>query len=141
MSKRQDILNNIQTTLEAVSSLNTVIMYQPTSVSLDTIYLPCAFVFTLSESESGLTSGLVGQETWEWILGIEVWFKNETTNEETILKAVNDALYVDGQRGGCAVDTKRISIDHFEVNNDRENSIKGFAMTIRILYYHSYGVM
>lgn len=139
MSKRQDILDNIQTTLENITEIKTVMMHQPYAVDIETIVLPAALVWTISESESGATSGLVGKETWDWIIGIEVWFKADDSDSETLLKVVNDAMYTDGQRGGCAIDTKRIAIDHFEVYNDRDNNIKGFSITFRILYYHSYG--
>lgn len=141
MSKRQDILDNIETTLNGITEINTVIMHQPYQVDIETIYLPSVSVWTLSESESALTGGLVGKETWDWVIGVEVWFYKDTTNEETLLKNVNDAMYVDPQRAGCAIDTQRIAIDHFEVYNDRDTNIKGFSITFRVTYFHDRGVM
>ena len=141
MSKRTDILSNIETTLNNLATITTVIMHQPYAVDIETVTLPVASVWTISESESAFTSGLVGMETWDWLIGIEVWFNPQSTDEETLIKSVNDALYVDTQRGGCAIDTKRVSIDHFEVYNDRDTNIRGFALQFRIVYYHDNGVL
>lgn len=139
-SKRQDILDNIEATLNAITEIEEVRMTQPIEVDKDTVGFPFASVWTFSDVPAAQTP-IIGQETWDWLIGIEVWFYNDVTNQETLLKTVVDAMYVDTQRGGCALDTKRVLIDHFNVYNDYETSIKGFIVQFRITYLHEYGVM
>lgn len=140
-SRRQDILDNIESELLDITELKTVIMHQPYAVDIETIELPSASVWTLSESESGETSGLVGYETWDWFIGIEVWFFADVDDTEDLLKIVVDKLYEEPQRGGCAIATQRMSVDPFEVYNDRETNVRGFALQIKVTYFNKYGDM
>ena len=136
-SKRQDILSEIVTILETLVSLKHVELKHVSPVDLDTVPLPCAFVFGGAERKLNDFRAVIGYENWLWRVVIEVWVKD--SDPEDILKEIHDVMWTNRSIGGHAITSDRVGVDLLVV--DVEQSIEALLLDYDVLYRHERGVM
>ncbi len=137
MSFRSDILGNIETVLKAIVGLIPEQVYvgklQDVSLNDPSVALPVVFV--IQGSEQKVPEPVMGFETWNWTVSIEVWCLD--TSVETLYSAIQSALTADITRGGFSRKFERTSGDVLAV--DAARGISAFQQTYQIQYRHPYG--
>lgn len=136
-SVRQNILSEIVTILETLVTLKHVELKHVSPVDLDTVALPCAFVFGGADKKLNDDRALIGCENWLWRIVIEVWVKD--VDPEDILKEIHDVMWTNRDIGGYAITSDRVGVDLLVV--DVEQSIEALLIDYDILYRHERGQM
>ena len=136
-SKRQDILAQTVTILTTLTSLKHVENKRVSPVDLETVPLPCAFVFGGVEQKLNDDRAVIGYENWLWRVVIEVWVKD--ADPEDILKEIHDLMWTNRNIGGFAVTSDRVGVDLLVV--DPEQFIEALLIDYDVLYRHQKGVM
>lgn len=141
---RQNILETIKTDLEGIIDTETheavfkyvsVARIPPTE--LDTVPLPACFIY--SESEKRITDerSVMGRETWEWIVVLEVWALDKDL--ENLLEYIHETLYADYRFGNYAQGSHREGVDFFTI--DTTMRTEGMVIPYNIQYCHVAGAM
>lgn len=136
-SKRTSILNKIVEILTAITDLKHVENRKISPVDLETVALPCAFVFSGAEQKLNDDKAAIGYENWTWRIVIEVWVKD--TDPEILLKQIHDAMWTNRNIGGFAVTSDRVGVDMLVV--DVTQSIEAMLIDYDVLYRNVKGVM
>lgn len=137
MSSRTSILSKIETVLQGVDGINEVIVDKVTPVSLETVVLPCAFVYSGSEIRLTDDRSVIGYENWEWDILIEVWARDSVM--ETLLSSIHSAMFANELMGGYASTSYRTGVDLFVI--DPEQSLQSMLITYKVIYRHVSGSM
>jgi len=134
--RRELILENIQTTLEAVSALLSVQRYKQRGNSLAVV--PCAI---FSFAREGKQPNPNPQATCTLPVFIDVWTRQDDADDtptETVLNAlslvVEQALMADHTRGGYAEDTNILAVMPFETLEGQPHC--GLMFEVEITYKH-----
>jgi len=134
---RMNILNTIKSVLEGVSAIQEVQVNRNTLVDMDTISMPCAFVFSGAEVRiTDSTYAVIGYETWDWTVSIEVWAQD--TDMEELLGDIHTAMHNNEHLSTYAVTSFRTGVDHFVV--DPTQLLAGMLLDYSIIYRHRKGV-
>jgi len=136
MTKRQSIINRLKTIVKQVKSLEVVETDKLSSIKLNSVPLPAAFIYGGNETRVENENAIIGYETWLWDVYIEVWTVFDVDVED-ILKDVHTLVYNDYTLGGYAVIADRIGAEIFTV--DPEKDIAGILISYRVLYRHVRG--
>lgn len=136
-TKREQILDRVKTTLETVSTINTVEVNKMTMVDMNTIALPSAFIFPSSEErvQQGEDNAVIGRETWDLNIVIEVWTKSTTV--ETLLGEIHTAMYADRYLNNLADWSWRTGSELFVVDISKE--LWGISLSYTIRFSHPQG--
>ena len=139
MTTRVNILNRIETDLNALSELQEVILLRkPTVFDLDNVKQPAAIIYPGPERK--IKTGdraVIGKENWDWAVFIEVWAID--TDLEVLLSVIHSALFNDFTLGGFAVVAEREAVTMWVV--DLEESQQAMLIEMSILYRHERGIM
>jgi len=130
---RQNILNQLKTTLEKVTALQQVEINRTIPIDLDTTPFPCAFIYSVRETKLSDDRSVIGYENWEWLLNIEVWLDSRN-DQEILLGEIHHELASDNQIGGYAVTSDRIGSIMYVVEPDR--SISAMILEYSVIYRH-----
>jgi hypothetical protein len=137
-SKRQNILAQIVTILESLSSLKHVENKKITPVDTETCPMPAAFIFSGAEQKLiNDDRSVIGYENWLWKIFIEVWARDADT--EALLKEIHDVMWTNRNIGGYAVTSDRMGVSLFVV--DVEQSIEAMILDYDILYRNVKGIL
>ena len=136
-STRQNILNQLEVLLEALTQIKKVEQNRSTPVDLETQPLPCAFIYSGPERKLGDDRAVIGRENWEWVIPIEIWSNNKDL--ETLLKLIHDYLFQNRTLGGYAVTSERTGVDVQSIDLSRD--LKSMIIEYTVLYRHTIGVM
>lgn len=122
-SNRQNIIEDIKTTLEAIVDGSGDSIFQQVKIKklempdLDVVCQPAAFIFPAEENllinETDGDRPQLGKDNWHFYVDIVFFGKN--IDAEDYLKYIHDALEVDPRRGGYAEITKRFSYSPFSI--------------------------
>lgn len=137
MTTRQNILTHLQATLEAVDTVKYVELERAKPIDLDTLPIPCVFVYSGEERRVRDERAIIGQETWDWFLTLEVWTNDDP---EIILGKIHKAMYDDRFFGNHAVDSERDSIEGIYII-DEDSNIKSMMLNYIVTYRHTLGTM
>jgi hypothetical protein len=134
---RQKILDDIQTTIEGIARIKSVITNRLTLPDFNINPMPIAFVFSGDEKDATKEFGVINYESWRWEVLIMVWTQDEDI--EDYVGLVHNAMGADETRGGHALFSKRVSgIAPYAV--DPEGSIMGVELIYEIQYRHIEGI-
>ncbi len=140
MSEREDIVGNIITVLDAMSSpeLKKITREPFSEDELSNSQFPCAFIQSGTEIREDRSLSADREGTIDYV--IIGFVKGTTSNIDTLrnelIAGIETALETDRSRAGNALDTQVV-----EVSTD-EGAIYpygGIRMTIRILYHYDKG--
>ncbi len=137
-TKRSDILTYIGTMLGEISDIKEVFVNKPTVVDLDTVSLPCAFIF--SGPETRLVDphySVIGYETWDWNVLVEVWAQD--TDMEALLGTIHEKMHSGEQMNSKAVTSFRTGANMMVV--DPTQSLEVMSIDYSIIYRHIKGGM
>lgn len=143
-TKRQNILETIQDTIEAIVDGDGAKVFNDVSIGkeppneLENKSLPCCYIW--SDRETRYTEGeeaVIGKETWEWFVIIEIWSLDK--DRETLLNYIHTAMYNDYRIGNYAEYSERWGVDLFTI--DPEKRLELMLIPYRIIYRHELGVM
>lgn len=137
MTVRASILTNIDTTLKTVTGLVDASIYvgKMEQVDLDAVDLVLPLTFAIQGPEQKASEQVMGMETWNWTITIEVWCAQASV--ETLYGAIQTAMLTDITRGGYARKTERISGDALPIDPGR--GLSAFQLTYQIQYRHPWG--
>lgn len=134
---RQNILTQLETVLEAISSVKYVELERSKPIDLDVLPIPCIFVYTGDEKRVVDERAVIGKETWDWNVVLEVW---TNTDPEDILNDIHTAMYTNRTLGGYAINTIRDSLEGIYVI-DEDANVKSLILNYSITYRHTLGIM
>ncbi len=134
---RENILDTIKTNITAVTGISSASLLQPSPVDLDTIAMPAAFIYTGAEVRLADNRAVIGYETWQWEVFIEVWARD--TDMEALLGLIHSKMYLDEEIGNYAVISYRTGVDMQVV--DPEQSLQVMLITYEVIYRHVKGTM
>jgi hypothetical protein len=134
---RQLILNQLEIVLKAVSSVKYVELERSIPIDLDTLPLPCVFVYSGKENRVKDERAVIGKETWDWEVSLEIWTNG---NVESIIGEIHSALWTNRSLGGYSVMTIRDSIEGIYVI-DEDSDTKSIILNYIITYRHALGIM
>lgn len=133
MTTRQSILSNIQTTIQNIAAIKTVILNKLSISDLETFPFPICFIFSGGENK---VWDVLNYESWEWPVYIEVWALD--TDIETYLGSIHNEMAKDYTRGGFALDCERIGTSAPWLV-DPDDSLAGMLIEFKIKYRNVYG--
>jgi hypothetical protein len=131
---RQNILSQIETDLNTISSLKKVMLNQSSVLDLETVPLPCAFIYSGPETR---VDGVIGYENWSWKIYIEVWARD--TEMEDLLNDIHTKMFTDERLGTYADKSFRTGVDLLFL--DPERSLQDMIIEYEILFKHVKGIM
>ncbi len=134
---RQNILAQIKAILETVSSLKSVEVNKTSVVDLETISLPCAFIFFDREVKLSDDRSVIGRENWDMGVNLEVW-SDERNDQETLLGEIHTAMAADYTIGGYAVTSDRVGASLYVLDPTR--SLSSMILDYQVIYRHLNGV-
>lgn len=137
MTTRQKILANIQTTIEGITRIKSVVVNRFSLPDFNIQPLPIAFIFSGDEKDVTKEIGVINCESWVWEVVILIWVMDE--DHEDYVGLIHDAMGVDETRGGNALESKRVS-GLGPYSADSEGSMVGVELIYQIQYRHQYGV-
>lgn len=142
-TKRENILKAVGTIISGIKSegktvFKTVTVAKIPPVELETVAFPACFIY--SGGETKLVEGnsaVVGSETWDWNIILEVWAMD--IQMETLLNLIHSAMFADYKLDNNAEWSERIGVDFMVVDPTRQ--IEAMFITYRVLYRHLLGDM
>jgi len=143
LTTRQHILDDLKVFLEEVADDSGSPLFKQVELTrtappdLETIPLPACFIYSEREYRVEDERSVIGKETWEWYVILEVFAIDEEL--ETILKFVHSKLYDHYQINDYASWAERMGVDFFVV--DPTKQLTSMAISYRITYRHANGVM
>ncbi len=138
-TKRKAILTSIQGVVQDIGEFQTVLIKQPTPQDLEKALFPCAFIYGGVETKLLDNRSVIGYETWEWRVTIEVWTKGEVDQTEDILALIHKAMFDnDSLDGNCEYCT-RVGVDFWVL--EPEHFWSSMIVPYTVLYRHTNGVM
>jgi len=143
-TKRQTILSNIQTIIRAVAidgeavfeSSSVKLSKQPPS-ELATATFPQCYIYSGPEQRVEDERAVVGKETWEWIVYLEIWGSDDVM--EDILNAIHSAMFADYKFTHTAEWSSRIGADTQTV--DPTYQIESMVIPYKVFYRNVNGNM
>jgi hypothetical protein len=137
VSVRSNILSNIEAVLKAVTGqvADSVFVGKLEQVDLDAADLVLPLTFAIQGPEQKASKQVMGMETWNWTITIEVWCSD--TSVETLYGVIQAAMLTDITRGGYAQKTERTGGDVLPVDPGR--GMAAFQQTYQIQYRHPWG--
>ncbi|MBI5192763.1 MAG: hypothetical protein HZA08_04895 [Nitrospirae bacterium] len=132
---RQNILSNIVSTVQGVTSIKHVEANRFTAVDAEVMPYPACFIYSDREER---VEEVLSRETWRWTVILEVWMHGNT-DAETMLAAIHKAMQDDYTRGGYAYNSYRTGVEFLVIDPSKETHAMLITYTIR--YYHATGVM
>jgi len=133
---RQNILANIQSVLETISRIKSVVAGRMVMPDFNINPMPIAFVFSGDEKDFTDQVGVINYESWLWEVVIMVWTQDEDI--EDYVGLIHNAMALDETRGGNALECKRkAALGSYAV--DPSGSIEGIELIFEIQYRHTYG--
>jgi len=136
-TKRQQILAKIKEIVLTVSVIKAVEVNKTSVIDLETIALPCAFIYSSSCIKIGDDRAVIGYENWEWLIDCEVC-SDERNDQEDLLGLIHAAMVSDYTLSGLAVTSDLISSDLFVLDPTR--AISSMVLNFSVLYRHKKGV-
>jgi len=136
-TKREQILDYVKTQLEAVSGINEVTINQVNPVDLETVKLPCIFIYFGRETRLAAGQGVIGYETWELELNLEVWGMNE--DMEDLLGKIHTKMHSVETMGGLLKTSYRTGVDMLVI--DPEQALQAMSIDYLLIYQHIKGTM
>lgn len=142
---RKQILDKSKSMLQAVTDdggsivFGDVFVSKVSPIDLETVSYPCAFVYSGPEKDLNVSGAPNTYESWDWIITIEVWARDE--DMEDLLKYVHKKfaeLYPTGMIGGLAIDVKRKSCSG-TLSVDPTKSLAAIMMDFSVQYRHVFG--
>ena len=137
MSHRTDILDRIESLLRAIPDIRDVVVNKSTPVDIDTIVMPYVFVYSGVETKLKDSRAVIGSETWDWAVILEVWATEESM--EDLLAAIHAAMFADENFGGYASYSERMGVDMYVIDPTR--ALQSMLITYSVIYRHVQGVM
>jgi len=134
---RQNILATFKEELEELSSLSSVEVYKTFPGDIETVPFPCAFIYSGRESRVMDGRAVIGKETWQWPIFIEVW--SITDDLEFLLGEIHNKLFLNETLSGYAITSYRLGVDIFVVDPDK--FLQVMVIEYEVLYRHTKGVM
>jgi hypothetical protein len=143
MTTRQEILAEIQTTLENIVNSNGDRVFKfvgdtRSPINLETVPLPSVFFY--SGRETRITDGIeavIGKENWEWVITLEVWAQDN--DMEILLEYIHEAMYANYRLGNHAEWSERMGVDFFTI--DPAQQLQAMIIAYRAIYRHDLGNM
>jgi hypothetical protein len=136
-TKRQDILDRIKVLIDGITTVKGSEINKSTPVDIETIPLPYVFIFSGPEARVTDERAVIGFETWEWKVVLEVWGRDQ--DMEALLGEIHSAMYSDYGFSNSAVISYRTGVDMLMV--DVEKSLEVMIVDYEVLYRHIKGVM
>lgn len=143
---RKRILIRVESIMKDLGFFNHTEINRMTVIDIDEVALPSAFVYSGPEARlrSEYTPGVfyqqaavIGQETFEWKVFIEVW--GENLDLEELLGRIHKAMYEDYTIGGEAAESCRTGVEMWVI--DPERVITAMLIEYTVLYRHELGIM
>lgn len=143
MTTRQEILAEVQTTLENILDTSDVQVFKyigdsKSPIELDTIPLPAIFFY--SDKEIRIENddrAAIGKENWEWYITLEVWAQDKDMEE--LLSFIHTAMYTNYTLGHHAEWCERVGVDFFTI--DPTAQLQAMVVPYKIIYRHVLGNM
>lgn len=139
VTKRKEILNRLKEDMEDLGIFDSVLVRQPGLPDLEKVQFPCVFIYSGVENRLTDQRSVIGYETWEWRVNIEVWEKGEEDQNEDILALIHKKLYDDSSLGGHCEYCERLGSDFWVL--EPEHFWSSMIVPYTILYRHLNGVM
>jgi hypothetical protein len=142
-TKRQTMLAYLQTIMEATVDDAGVAVFKHVELTrtgppdLETVAYPACFIYSDREYRLEDERSVVGSETWEWYIIIEVWAVESTL--EAILEFVHKKIYDNYTLNNNANWAERMGVDFLTI--DPAQSLESMAIPFRIVYRHTLGLM
>lgn len=137
MTKRQDILEQLKSMIETVYEVKYVEINRMTVLDLDTVPMPCVFIYSGREVRATDDESVIGFENWDWNIVVEVWAND--MDLEDLLGKIHAAIYEDYTLGNLASYILRTGVDMLVV--DPEKLLKAMLIDYQVKYRHQIGVM
>ena len=139
MTVRASILNDIDGTLKAVTGVTDASVFVGNIVDFDLDNLPTGvdlpLVFAIQGPEQKASEPVMGMETWNWTITVEVWCISSAV--ETLYGLIQAAMLADITCGGYARKTERTGGDVLSIDPGR--GLSAFQLTYQIQYRHPWG--
>jgi len=136
-TKRQQILAKIKEIILTASAIKAVEINKTSAIDIETIALPCAFIYSSACTKIGDDRAVIGYENWEWLIDCEVW-SDERNDQENLLGLVHTAMVADYTLSGLAVTSDLISSDLFVLDPTR--SLSSMVLNFSVIYRHKKGI-
>lgn len=133
---RENILSEIQSILEGVESIKYVELDRMFQPDLDTISLPAVFIYPGAENRV-TSGGVIGEETWEWEIVLEVWSNVDEVTLESLLNDIHKIMFTNERIGNYADYSYRVNSEFFYI--DPEKRLKGMLITYLVRFGHTKG--
>lgn len=134
MSLREDICNNVATTIAALGSVQYATREPFKFEELSSAQFPACLIQTAGESREDVTIGS-GNVRRQSTLTIQVFgfVKGATidASRNTLIEAIEEGLDADRTRGGYALDTQVVEV---ETDEGAIQPYGGVVLTIEVLY-------
>lgn len=143
LTTRQQILDELKRLMEEAADDSSSPLFKQVELTrtappdLETISLPACFIYSDREFRLEDDKAVIGKETWEWFVVIEVWAMYEEL--ETILKFIHAKIYDNYTIGGYVNWAERTGVDFLTIDPTR--NIESMAIPYRIIYRHTSGAM
>jgi len=143
LTTRQHILDKIKSLLEEIADDSSNFIFKQVEITrttppnIETVPLPACFIYSDREYRVEDERAVVGKETWEWYVILEVWALYEDL--EKILQFIHNKIFENYSLGDYASWAERMGIDFYTISPDRD--VESMAIPYRILYRHTNGVM
>jgi hypothetical protein len=135
-TKRQQILSSIANTLCQVSAIQTVSINKSDPVDLDTIPMPACFVYSGPQNRAGDDDTIMGYETFEWTVIVEVFAEN--VDMETLLGQIHNKMFFNCHQSGTAEFSWLSGVNIFLIDPLRQ--LQMMSLEFYVLYRHPMGV-
>ena len=138
---RQQIREQVATTLTGLSSLNTNI-FQSRVYNIEEENLPCALIYTKNEESEPITISYPRTIAKTLDLTIEIYTKGSTyeTSIENIIKQVREKMFTDRLVNGLAKDSF-ITSTEITYNGEGDSSLAVGLLSYQIEYHHEEGTL
>jgi hypothetical protein len=143
LTTRQHILDDLKTIVEEIADDSSNPVFKQVELTrtipsdLETVALPACFIYSDREYRVEDERAVIGKETWEWYIVLEVWAVEEEM--EALLKFIHAKLYDHYTVNNYVHWAERMGVDFLTI--DPTKSIESMALPYRLVYRHSLGVM
>lgn len=139
MSIRENIADNLKTTLSGLEATNTVTREPFDFLKLSNHQYPAVLIRSSDEDRSDATiggsitsrSGVINYEVVGYVKADAI-----DTARNNLIEAIEEGLDIDRTRGGYALDTQ---VTKVEVDDGSIDPIGGVILTVRVLYKFTRG--